>query len=329
MVLMRLFLVFFCLLLPAVAHAACQGRDLRSDLSPEMQAELQEALADIPFPEGNHWIATKGDTVLHLIGTLHTNDQRMDAVVERLTPVLSRADAIYFEVTKAEMTEFEQNLANDLSPIMITSGPTLIDLMSEEDWAALSVGLAERGIPGWMAAKMRPWFLSVMLGVPPCLAQDPDAKRGMDARLTDLAAEYDIPQHSLERIDDLMAMFDSHPIEEQVQSLIRMADAFEGSEDQLATLANAYIEEQHAQIIQLARLQGREASGLAPDIFDQEWDGFEQQLLVERNNNWMQHILGIENQTAVIAVGAGHLSDEFGLLNQLQQAGYTLTRAPF
>ncbi len=326
---MRFFLFFFCLLLPASVHAACEGRDLRADLTPESQAELQQALADTPFSEGNHWIATKGGTVLHLIGTLHTSDPRMDAVIARLTPELSKADAFYFEVTQDEMAAFENNLANDFSPIMITSGPTLIDLMSEEDWAALSTGLAERGIPGWMAAKMRPWFLSLMLGVPPCLAQDPNAKHGMDARLTDLAEEYDIPQYSLERIDDLMAMFDRHPIEKQVQSLVRMADAFEGGEDQLATMTNAYIEEQHVQVIQLARIQGRDASGLSQEVFDEEWGAFEQQILVDRNNNWMQHILGIEKQTAVIAVGAGHLGDEHGLLNQLQKAGYTLTRAPF
>ena len=55
----------------------------------------------------------------------------------------------------------------------------------------------------------------------------------------------------------------------------------------------------------------------------------EQQLLIERNANWMTHILEIKDQTAVIAVGVGHFSDEHGLLNQLEQAGYSLTRAEF
>ncbi|MCG7519416.1 TraB/GumN family protein [Ruegeria sp. Ofav3-42] len=326
---MRLIALLICLLLPVSVQAACEGRDLRPDLTAEERTELQKAVTGIPFPEGNHWIATKGDTVLHLIGTLHTNDPRMDAVVEGLMPTLKQADAFYFEVTQDEMDAFEKDLAEDMSPVMITSGPTLIDLMSEDDWAALSSGLSERGIPGWMAAKMRPWFLSMMLGIPPCMMQDPDANHGMDARLNDLAIELSIPQYSLEQVADLMAMFDSHPIEDQVQSLVRMAGALGGSEDQLATMVNAYLEEKHVEIIQLARLQGLEESGLSPDVFDEEWNSFEQQLLVERNNNWMQHILGIQDQTAVIAVGAGHLGDTHGLLNQLQQAGYSLTRASF
>ncbi|WP_170423107.1 TraB/GumN family protein [Ruegeria arenilitoris] len=326
---MRLFALLIFLFLPATLHAACEGQDLRPNLSAEVQAELQKTVADIPFPEGNHWIATKGDTVLHLIGTLHANDPRMDAVVERLMPTLEQADAFYFEVTQDEMDAFEKDLANDMSPIMITSGPSLIDLMSEDDWSALSGGLSERGIPAWMAAQMRPWFLSMMLGIPACMMHDPDASHGMDARLNDLAADLNIPQYSLEQITDLMAMFDSHPIEKQVQSLVRMAGALGGSEDQLATMANAYLEEKHVEIIQLARIQGLEESGLTPEEFDAEWDSFEQQLLVERNANWMQHILDIQDQTAVIAVGAGHLGGDHGLLNLLQQAGYDLSRAPF
>ena len=137
--------------------------------------------------------------------------------------------------------------------------------MPEEDWAALSATLAERGIPSWMAAKMRPWFLSMLLGIPPCLMTTPDFDRGMDARLTELAVEHDIPQFSLERIDELIAMFDSHSLDEQVASLTRLAGALQAGDDQMITMANAYIDEQHAAILELAKIQGLEASGLTPE----------------------------------------------------------------
>ncbi len=326
---MRLLSLFLCLLLPITAHAACEGRDLRLDMTAGERDALDKAVSEIVFPEGNHWIARKDDTVLHLIGTLHTNDERMGAVIERLTPTLSKADAFYFEITQEEMETFEKELAQDFSPVMITSGPTLIDLMAEEDWAALSATLADRGIPGWMAAKLRPWFLSMMLGIPPCLMETPEFDRGMDARLTELAKAHSIPRYSLESIEELIAMFDSHPLEEQVQSLVRLAGALQSGDDQMITMANAYIEEKHAQIIQLAKVQGLEASGLTPEEFDAEWQGFEDQLLVQRNDNWMREILTLKGQTVVIAVGAGHLADTYGLLHQLQQAGYILTRAPF
>lgn len=326
---MRLFFLALFLLLPFAAHAACDGRDLRLDMTPEARADLDAVVEQIAYPEGNHWVARKGDTVLHLIGTLHVNDPRMGPIVERLTPTLKYADAFYFEITQSDMSAFEQNLANDFSPVLITSGPTLIDLMSEEDWAKISAALAARGVPGWMAAKMRPWFLSMMLGMPPCMLHAPDADRGMDARLTELAEAQGIPQHSLEQVEELIAIFDSHPIEEQVQSLVRMTEAFDAGDDHMITMANAYFEEKHAEILQVAKILGREASGLSPEVFAQEWAAFEDQLLVQRNANWMETILALKNQTVVIAVGAGHLGDVYGLLNQLEQAGYSLSQAEF
>ena len=43
---------FFCLLVPVAAHATCQGRDPRLDLTPESQVELEQAIGKVPFPEG-------------------------------------------------------------------------------------------------------------------------------------------------------------------------------------------------------------------------------------------------------------------------------------
>ncbi len=326
---MRLVYLAFLILLPVSAHATCNGRDLRLDMAPEIRAELDAAVDKTVFPEGNHWIARKGDTVLHLIGTLHLNDPRMDPAIDRLAPALAQADAYYFEITQSDMAAFEQGLASDFSPVLIISGPTLIEMMSDREWAAISDALALRGIPGWMAAKMQPWFLSMMLGMPPCMLNTPEADRGMDARLTELAEARGTPQHSLEAIEDLIAIFNSHPIEEQVQSLVRLTGALQAGDDQMVTMANAYFEEKHAEILQVAKILGQEASGLPPEEFAREWSGFEDQLLVQRNASWMHKILSIRNETAVIAVGAGHLAGTHGLLNHLRQNGYDLVRAPF
>ncbi|WP_050604882.1 TraB/GumN family protein [Ruegeria sp. 6PALISEP08] len=326
---MRLLPFIISLLLPAVAQADCEGRDLRGDLSPEVQAEVQDALTDTLYPEGNHWIATKDTTVLHLVGTMHLNYPQMDGIVERLTPTLTRADAFYFEIRQDEMKAWERELAADPSPVLITSGPTLIDLIPEKEWATLSAALADRGIPSWMGAKMRPWFLSMTLALPACIIQDPDKTNGLDARLAQLAEEHSIPQYSLESVEDLMTMFDAYSIEEQAQSLARMAGTFQNVEDQMETMANSYFEEKHAEVFVLGRILGQELSGLSDAEFEAEWAAFEQQLLVERNANWMEHILRIKDQTAVIAVGAGHFSGDHGLLNLLEQEGFMLKRAAF
>ena len=47
----------------------------------------------------------------------------------------------------------------------------------------------------------------------------------------------------------------------------------------------------------------------------------------ERNNYWMKKIPDlIEENSCFIAVGAGHLGGERGIINQLRELGYTVNR---
>ena len=57
---MRLLTFLAFLLFPISAQAACEGVDLRPQLPEETRARLQSAVAEIAYPEGNHWIARKG-----------------------------------------------------------------------------------------------------------------------------------------------------------------------------------------------------------------------------------------------------------------------------
>jgi uncharacterized protein YbaP (TraB family) len=52
-----------------------------------------------------------------------------------------------------------------------------------------------------------------------------------------------------------------------------------------------------------------------------------QQLLVQRNNNWMPEIIRYLQtpETEMILVGAAHLLGADGLINQLRQAGYKIS----
>lgn len=52
-------------------------------------------------------------------------------------------------------------------------------------------------------------------------------------------------------------------------------------------------------------------------------------MLVHRNAAWIPVIEATEGTTLVVAVGALHLPGETGILNLLQQQGYSLTRAAF
>lgn len=327
---MRFLAAFLFLTMPMVAFAACEGRDLRDDLPNEVRADMVQAAAAIPYHEGNHWIATRGNTVLHLIGTLHVNDPRMGPAADRLEPLIERADSIWFEMNSLDLADFEREIMGNPKVALITEGPTLIELMSEEGWNRVAQALAERNVPAWMGAKMQPWVLGSVLSMPPCLLRSSEeAVQGLDRRLMDIAYNHEVPQHSLETGTEMLALFTATSIEQQARELEMFSGSLGTNADQLATLSDIYFEEHHAEAMEFLRRDTLARTGLTPEDFDPIWDSFKLELLEGRNRNWMRHILEFRDQTAVIAVGAAHFHGESGLLNLLTIEGYVLERAAF
>ncbi len=323
---MRAVLILMLWLFPAVLHAACNGRDITAQLPPERLAAAQSAAKALPFAEGNHWIARKGAQTIHLIGTLHVSDPRMDAIMARLGPIAARSGTLYLESTIEAQDAFQASLARDSSKVFL-DGPTLIVLMGEQGWKQLADELAARGIAPWMAAKMKPWFLSTLLAMPPCLAADPSATHGLDRRLNDAAQAAQVEVASLEDPDILIALMDSTPLEQQISQLKAGLTAFGGGGDGLATVTEAYFAEQAPlamEVLKQAFLTKRPSEA---DIA--AWDDVITLLLDQRNQAWMEVILAEDAPLFTVAAGAGHLAGEQGLLNLLSGAGFSLERAPF
>ena len=81
----------------------------------------------------------------------------------------------------------------------------------------------------------------MLLGIPAGLMSTPDFDRGMNTRLAELAEPRRFPQYSLERFEDLIALFDGYSLEEQLASLIRLDGASQADDDQMITMANIYL----------------------------------------------------------------------------------------
>ncbi|WP_186766219.1 TraB/GumN family protein [Phaeobacter marinintestinus] len=326
----RLIAALTALLLMTVSvQAGCSGTDLREALS---ESDLQEirAVADAtPFAQGNHWIAKRGGQTVHLIGTLHLNDPRMADIAKRLAPVIRQADLLLLEVNQDAFGDFMKSSGTDMSGLLLTSGPTLIDVMGDEKWQKFSIVLKENQIPPMMAAKMRPWLLDQMLSLPPCLRKAKDAVLGMDKRLEQIAIAADVPVASLETVAELLDILNSRPLEQQVDDLLTSIAMYGSSMDMHATMAEGYFDEDVVFIMELVRRTAATLSIGDPDDWDARWNAFIAALLIERNNRWMTRIPAFDQPNLVIAVGAAHLSGSSGLLNQLQDQGFLLERAAF
>lgn len=325
---MRLFLFCLLILLPQSLWAACSGTDLRDSLSAAQKAVLAKAEAETPFSTGNRWRATRDDRVIDLIGTIHISDPRLDPVVTRFAPAIETADLLFLEAIAEDRKALERNLATD-SSLLLLQNTTLPELLAEDDWQTLADAAKERGIPAFMAAKMQPWYLSLVLAMPSCAMEVMTKGKGLDARIEALATEAGVARRSLEPYDTVFRVFNAEPLDEQLQMLQISVSPEDLGGDLMASTLNSYFEESHSDSWQLARMVSLGHIDLPEAEVEAMQDKMEKGLLIDRNLAWIDVIEDAPESNIAVAVGAAHLMGETGLLNQLEQRGYTLERLPF
>ena len=329
MPLARLALILALCLAALPARAACVGSNLIDALPPADRAQITAAAATHPFAQGNLWRATRGDRVVHLIGTYHMDDPRHDALMPRLAPLVTAATRLLVEAGPEEEKALMALMARDPGVMLAPQGPTLAEALPEPDWQRLADALRDRGIPPFMGSRFRPWYVSVLLAVPPCAMAEASRKNGLDARLMAEAARAAVPVSALEPFDTALRLFDTVPQEAQLD-MIRSALALEDrAEDQLATLADAYFAEDSRLIWEFLRFTALSLPGATPEKVAAEFAQMDAALMTARNAAWIPVIeQAAEAGPVVAAFGALHLSGDTGVLALLDANGWTLERLP-
>ncbi len=321
-------LVFCCL--ASLATASCGGSDLRATLSDAERAEIDARLARTPYATGTAWRATRGAQELYLIGTMHLDDPRFDSVMQGLAPVIRRAELVLLEATAEEEAKLEAAVSARPELLFLTSGPTLPELMPEDEWDALAEAARSRGLPAFMAAKMQPWYLSVFLTMPACaVEQMQQGMSGLDARIMAFAARAGVPQRPLEPYDTLFTLMAEEPLEEQVRMLTLGVLPEAVAEDAFFTLKASYFEQKSAEVLEVNRIVAHRHVDLPRAEIDALLDEMLDTLLVRRNRAWMTPILGAPDGVTVVAMGAAHLPGEAGVLALLEAEGFALERLEF
>ncbi|MWD26906.1 TraB/GumN family protein [Aquicoccus sp. SCR17] len=325
-------LLWLGLALPALA--ACEGQDLRAGLDAEERAFMAERLEGMPYPRGNHWRATRGDSVLHLVGTMHLDDPRHGPVAERLAPLVSGARLLLVEMAPAEQEKLLSAMAEQPGLLTLEAGPSLIDRMDETEWQRLAEAARSRGVPAFMAAKFRPWYLMMLLSTPPCATPSPgEVPEGLDQRLMDLAKDAAVPVRSLEDYDTVFRIFEEIPMAEQLE-MLRGALMPKGmQEDAFATMLDAYFDQELGQAYLLGRIVGTRQGDLSEAELDRIFAETRDTMLTARNEAWMPRILDALDRPGegpvVVAVGGAHLIGAEGLPALLEARGFRLERAAF
>lgn len=308
------------------AHAECRGRNILDQLAPERLARIEAAADAVPFPSGNFWRATRGDEVITIAGTYHLDDPRHAATLAALTPHILAATSALVEAGPDELQALQALIARDPSKIAITTGPTLYEQLPPDVWDQLAKALNDRGIPGFMGAKFKPWYVIAVLSIPPCMmAEMTGEPKGLDGLVIDTATAAGIPVRGLEPFDTVFSIFEQFNEAETV-AMIQSTLALETqSEDQAVTLAESYFAGESRLVWELMRFVSYDMPGVSRAQVDAEFAKMEEVLMTRRNRAWIPVLTGAASEGPVFAAfGALHLSGTDGVLALLQNQGFDI-----
>lgn len=313
--------------LPATAQ--CVGENLINALPAPEQSSLRAAADAQPYANGNHWLATRGDEVIHLIGTYHFDDPRHAPTLATLAPILKTAQTLLVEAGPDEEAALKDRLAREPGLMITTEGPTLPELLSPADWQRLTQALADRGIPAFMAAKFRPWYLSMLLSIPACDIALADVPKGLDHQLIESATAQGLTVQALEPYDTLLGVFDQLPQSDQLDMITAALAMEDRSADMAITLADTYFAQESRLIWEFMRSETLKLPGYTPERVAADFATMEQALMITRNRAWIPVIEAAATKgPTLVAFGALHLSGKEGVLHLLEQRGFALRRLP-
>lgn len=316
------------------AAATCEGRNLIEAMPSDRRALIQQAVDDVPYHQGLLWRATRGDAQMTIVGTYHFGDPRHQAMLERLDAPLRDAAMVFVEAGPEEERKLTEALVADPNLMVNGDGPTLPERLTQPEWDTLSQAMVERGTPAVVTAKLRPWYVAMMLGVSPCMMKGmaEGGTAGLDHLLVDRAEALDLPVRALEPWDTVFTLFDDMSPAQEIDMIRAALPAASYADDYAVTLTDAYFAGDVWQIWEFGRIDAYANSGLSRAAVDEQMQLAKTQLMDDRNMAWIAPLSRAADEAAnqgqgiVAGFGALHLPGEQGVLRLLEKDGWTIER---
>lgn len=245
----------------------------------------------------------------YLFGTIHIMPKSQFTAYETADEKLKESEQLVLEMKIDVPLKTQMEWAQKM---MLPEGKTIPDYMDEEDYERVEAyAMDSLEIKKFLFntyIKMKPFaFYSAL--IPHVIGKKIE---GYDMHFSNIAKKEEIPVVGLESFEFQLAIFDSISYEKQLEMF------FPGEEfnlkDEMQELLDMYL--------------SHDIYSMAEAFSEEESSGYEElesELLIKRNNDWVEKISElIYEEPSFIAVGAGHLAGEHGLIRQLRQKGFTL-----
>ena len=261
------------------------------------------------------WKIESDSNTVYLMGSIHFLKETDYPLDDRFDTCFQDAENVVFELhyDSTQTPAFQQYT---LMKAFYPEGGTFKESVSDSTYILVKNKLLELGMPIEKLNAFQPWFIAVTMLSLNLQKLGFDPKLGVDQHFFTMAKEtqkniigLETPEYQL----DLLATLGG---DDQENFVIQTMDQFDEMESGFRDLVDAWKSGDLEKLNELLN-KGFE-----------EYPALKQSLLIDRNYNWLNEVIGYTkcNQDYLVIVGAGHLAGEEGLIALLQAQGVTAER---
>lgn len=254
------------------------------------------------------------DSTMYLYGTVHIRPRGADWGSDDVRAALTASQEIWTEIEISPSADAQaQTLAQQLGAA--PAGRPLSSWLTAEENASLNALTTRLGIPAGALEAYQPWIAALTLTLVPMMQAGYDPTSGVDRAVDAYGDANGKTMRSFETIEQQLGFLSGLSPELQRQMLRETIAQASEATTMMTRMTEAWERGDEAA---LAALVVDETRTTYPELYET--------LFVQRNNAWMQTIVQELNGAGVdfVAVGAGHLLGEHGLVAQLRARGYTV-----
>lgn len=246
----------------------------------------------------------------YLFGTIHMLCGDDIELSDSLKSAIAKADKVYLELDMDNIME----MLGVMNKMKMRNDTTLADLLSPSEYDTVKAFFQKQGglLPFSLIETYKPMLAASTLMES---SLDCDDAIAMEQSIMRQAKRDGVGIKGLETMAYQISIFDSIPYKVQAKQLLSYVENYGKQDDnkELDELTQAYRNQDLQKLEQMTK-QETTGSGM---------EHFADLLLYNRNSNWAKKLDELlPKSTLVIAVGAGHLPGEKGVINLLRKAGY-------
>ena len=242
-----------------------------------------------------------------LFGTFHLLCKEDIHFSNQLRKAVSDCGEIYMELDMDDPS----TMLSAMMYMNMRGDTSLSDLYTSKEYERLKNYFSDTlKMPLALLQKTKPYFLVALLYPRMMNCSSP---AGVEEELVKLAKEDKKEIQGLETMQFQASVFDSIPYQWQAKELLKNIDSFSVNKTEFETMLDFY---KNQEMDSIKAMIGKSEFGS---------DKYDDLLLNNRNKKWVIKLDSImQKESVFVAVGAGHLVGEQGLISLLKKQGYTV-----